>query len=150
MHWSHCANQHVFHVWRSSNIFTFLRFLLLSDVGSGLAQYGRILRRAALILTLVMVLVWGCSQESKELNLASYGSSVDQRLIADYYLQEARRFRQQADELDARIEMYEQMFGHGSDWVSGTRLLAESYRHVAEERERLARRHLEVIHPSTE
>jgi hypothetical protein len=111
---------------------------------------GRILRRAALILTLVMVLVWGCSQESKELSLASYGSSVDQRLIADYYLQEARRFRQQADELDARIEMYEQMFGHGSDWVSGTRLLVESYRHVAEERERLARRHLEVIHPSTE
>jgi len=111
---------------------------------------GRILRRTAFILTLVMVLVWGCSQESKELSLASYGSSLDQRLIADYYLHEAGRFRQQADELDARIEMYEQMFGHGSDWVSGTRLLAESYRHAAEERERLARTHLEVIRSSTE
>lgn len=109
---------------------------------------GRILRRAAFILTLAMTLGWGCSEGGKELNLASYSSSVDQRLIADYYRQEAGRFRQQADELDARIEMYTRMFGKESDWVAGTRLLAESYRHAAEERERLAKEHLEAIrHP---
>ena len=107
---------------------------------------GRILRRPAFFLTLGLILGSGCSDAGKELNLASYSPSVDQRLIADYYRQEAGRFRQQADELDARIEMYERMFGAGSDWVSGTRLLADSYRDAAEERERLAREHLQAVH----
>jgi len=108
----------------------------------------RIPWRAAFILTLVVTLEWGCSGGGRELNLVSYSSSVDQRLIADYYQQEAGRLRQRADELNARLEMYERMFGNGSDWVSGTRLLAESYRHAAEEHERLARAHVEAIrHP---
>lgn len=110
----------------------------------------RIPRRTAFILTLVVTL-GGCSGGGRELNLVSYSSSVDQRLIADYYQQEAGRFRQRADELNARIEMYERMFGNGSDWVSGTRLLAESYRHAAEEHERLARSHVEAIrHPQND
>jgi hypothetical protein len=65
-------------------------------------------------------------------------------VIARYYQEEALRYRQQADELDARGEMYERMFGPASDWVSGVRLLAQSYRLAAEDRERLARDHLDA------
>jgi hypothetical protein len=108
----------------------------------------RVQQRLARLLTLGITLGVGCSGTGQELDLASYSSSVDQRLIADYYRQEADRFRQQADELEARMEMYERLFGSGSDWVAGTRLLADSYRHAADERERLAREHVEALrHP---
>ena len=112
---------------------------------------GRTLRRAVLLLTLGMALAWGCSDTGKELTLASYSPAVDQRRIVEYYLQEAARLRQQAEALDARIEMYERMFGPASDWVSGTRLLADSYRHAADERDRLAKEHLEALrHPQSD
>ena len=84
----------------------------------------------------------GCGTTDRELELDSFTSSVDQQLIARFYQDEAFRHRQQADEADARVEMYVRMFGPDSDWVSGARLLAQSYRQAAEDRERLANEHL--------
>jgi hypothetical protein len=63
-------------------------------------------------------------------------------------VREAGRFRQQAHEMDARLQIYERLFGGDSDWVSGTRLLADSYRQAADEHERLARGHLETLRRS--
>ena len=85
----------------------------------------------------------GCASPDREFDLTSFNASSDQQLIAHYYQQEALRYRRQADELDVRAEMYERMFGPQSDWVSGTRLLAQSYRLAADDRERLANEHLD-------
>ena len=86
----------------------------------------------------------GCAAPDQEIDLASFNSTIDQRLIARYYQEEAFRFRQQANELDARGDLYERMFGPDSDWVSGARLLAQSYRFTADDRERLATEHLDA------
>jgi hypothetical protein len=85
----------------------------------------------------------GCAAPDREFDLLSFDSSIDQRFIAHYYQEEALRLRQQAEEFDARGEMYERMFGSGSDWVSSARLLAQSYRLAAADRERLAQEHLQ-------
>ncbi|HEU4683452.1 MAG TPA: hypothetical protein VFS39_03000 [Nitrospira sp.] len=102
-------------------------------------------RRMVFFLALGIFLVSGCFRSGKELNLSSFSPDVDQRRIADYYSQQAVALRQRAAELDGTVEMYERMFGADSDWVSGTRLLAESYRYEAEERERRAREHLSTL-----
>ena len=92
-----------------------------------------------------MLGIWtGCAAPDQEIDLASFNSAIDQRLIARYYQEEAFRYRQQADELDTRGEMYARMFGPDSDWVSGARLLAQSYRLTADDRERLAKDHLDA------
>ena len=85
----------------------------------------------------------GCAAPDRGFDLTSFNTSSDQQLIARYYQEEALRYRQQADDLDVRAEMYERMFGPDSDWVSGTRLLAQSYRLAADDRERLAKEHLD-------
>ena len=85
----------------------------------------------------------GCTAPDRGFDLTSFNTSSDQQLIARYYQEEALRYRQQADDLDVRAEMYERMFGPDSDWVSGTRLLARSYRLAADDRERLAKEHLD-------
>jgi hypothetical protein len=85
----------------------------------------------------------GCAAPDRGFDLTTFNTSSDQQLIARYYQQEALRHRQQAEELDVRAEMYERMFGPQSDWVSGTRLLAQSYRLAADDRERLAHEHLD-------
>ena len=86
----------------------------------------------------------GCSSPDRGYDLSSFSASNDQRLIATYYQEEAFRYRRQAEELDARAEMYARTFGPESDWVSGTRLLAQSYRLAADDRERLAAEHLDA------
>jgi hypothetical protein len=86
----------------------------------------------------------GCATPDRGFDLDSFHPSSDQRLIASYYQKEALRLRKQADEFDARADMYERMFGPSSDWVSSAKLLAESYRLTAEDRERLAQEHLEA------
>ena len=97
------------------------------------------------MLPVLMLGFWmGCAAPDHEIDLASFNSTIDQRLIATYYQEEAFRYRQQADELDARGDLYERMFGPDSDWVSGARLLAQSYRLAAEDRERLAKDHLDA------
>ena len=92
-----------------------------------------------------MLGIWpGCSAADREFDLHSFNTSIDQRLIARYYQNEAFRYRQQAEASDARAQMYERMFGRESDWVSGAKLLAESYRLAADDRERLAQEHLQA------
>lgn len=92
-----------------------------------------------------MLGLWaGCATPDRGFDLASFNSSFDQQVIARYYQEEALRFRQQAEESDGRADMYERMFGPGSDWVSGARLLAQSYRLAADDRERLAKEHLDA------
>ena len=96
------------------------------------------------LLSALILGFWaGCAAPDRGFDLASFGPSSDQQLIARYYQEEALRYRQHADELDVRGEMYERMFGPHSDWVSGTRLLAQSYRFAADDRERLANQHLD-------
>lgn len=97
------------------------------------------------MLSVLILGFWmGCAAPDHEIDLASFNSTIDQRLIARYYQEEAFRYRQQADELDARGDLYERMFGPDSDWVSGARLLAQSYRFTADDRERLATEHLDA------
>jgi hypothetical protein len=89
--------------------------------------------------------VWtGCGSPDRGYDLSSFSASNDQHLIARYYQEEAFRFRRQAEELDARADMYARMFGTESDWVSGANLLAQSYRLAADDRERLANEHLDA------
>jgi hypothetical protein len=92
-----------------------------------------------------MLGIWaGCSTADREFDLHSFSTSIDQHLIARYYQDEAFQLRRQAEEFDARAEMYQRMFGLESDWVTGARLLAQSYRLAAEDRERLAQEHLQA------
>ena len=87
---------------------------------------------------------WGCGSPDRGYDLSSFSASDDQRTIARYYHEEALRFRRQAEESDARADMYARMFGSESDWVSGARLLAQSYRFAADDRDRLANEHLDA------
>ena len=52
--------------------------------------------------------------------------SEDQWRIAEYYSREAAAFRQKAEELHARVLIYARLFGAESEWVRGTRLLAQA------------------------
>jgi hypothetical protein len=62
------------------------------------------------VLSVLILGFWaGCAAPDQEIDLASFNSTIDQRLIARYYQEEAFRYRQQADELDARGDLYERM-----------------------------------------
>jgi hypothetical protein len=90
------------------------------------------------------LMVAGCSRYSAPLELTTMDPSQDQWKIAAYYSQEADKLRQKAEELSARAAVYERLFGPESDWVTGTRLLAQSYEEAARDHERLAEQHLEL------
>jgi hypothetical protein len=93
----------------------------------------------------MMLGVWaGCTTPDRGFDLDTFHPSADQRLIARYYQEEALRLRQQAEEFDARAELYERMFGPASDWVSSAKVLAQSYRLAADDRDRLAQEHLQA------
>ena len=89
--------------------------------------------------------VSGCVTLGDELELTSHDPAQDQRLIGERYGEEAMRFHQKAEEAEARAEIYANLFGIDSDWVKGTRLLAESYRDTARQRESLAAEHLKLV-----
>ncbi len=93
---------------------------------------------------MVLVLWAGCATPDRGFDLDTFHHSADQRLIAHYYQEEALRLREQAEEFDARAEMYERTFGPDSDWVTSAKLLVQSYRLAADDRERLAKEHLEA------
>jgi hypothetical protein len=97
------------------------------------------------VLSALILGLWaGCAGPDREFDLLSFDSSADQHAIARYYQNEAFRYRQQAEEFDARADMYERMFGRDSDWVSAARLLGQSYRLAADDREREAQEHLQA------
>jgi hypothetical protein len=103
------------------------------------------LRRLALLLVLGAAVISGCTSPRDELDLTAYDTTQDQRKIAGYYTQEAARLRQKSEELSGQIAVYERLFGPSSDWVSGTRLLAQSYEEAAKEQERMAGKHLGLV-----
>jgi hypothetical protein len=64
--------------------------------------------------------------------------------MASFYVREAMRSRELAEEQANRVALYERVFGPDSDWVSGARLLNQFYENSAREQERQAHRHLEL------
>ncbi|MEP6887557.1 MAG: hypothetical protein ABI945_04460 [Nitrospirales bacterium] len=106
----------------------------------------------ATILTVAMLLVSGCSGLGATYELSTFNASANQWTIANYHAQEATRLQQKADDLTARMLIYERLFGPDSEWVSGTHLLAQSYVDAAQEQVRLAEKHLSLAEgrrPST-
>jgi hypothetical protein len=90
------------------------------------------------------LMLWSCVGVGPPLDLSSMDPSQDQWRIAEYYSREATRHRQKSQDLYARTLVYERLFGADSEWVIGTRLLAQSYEDAAIEHERLAQKHLEL------
>ena len=106
----------------------------------------RIFRSIALLLALGTAGMSGCTTSTKEeLELTTYDPMDDHRKIAAYYSLEAVRFRQAAEELSIRVSLYEELFGPTSDWVTGTRLLAQSYDNQAKQHEQKAHEHLQLL-----
>lgn len=101
-------------------------------------------RRGQCLILLWSLTLWSCVGVGPPLDLSSMDPSQDQWRIAEYYSREAARHRQKAQELYARTLIYERLFGANSEWVSGTRLLAQSYEDAAIEHERSAHMHLEL------
>ena len=101
---------------------------------------------AILILLLAIFFQPGCSGKSTApLDMTALDPGPDHGKIAAYYHHEAVVSRQQAEELTHRAVVYERLFGPESEWVTGTRLLAQFYEEAARDEEQLARRHLELL-----
>lgn len=88
----------------------------------------------------------GCTIQTtkEELDLTTHDPAQDHQKIAAYYSHEAAKLRQASEEMSVRITVYERLFGPTSDWVAGTRLLAQSYEDAAKELERKAHEHIEL------
>ncbi|MGB3397914.1 MAG: hypothetical protein WBB60_15835 [Nitrospira sp.] len=101
-------------------------------------SWPRVIRGLVLVAT---GLLFGCVRAGSELDLTAYDQAQDQHKIAGFYSQEATRLRHMARDLKQRTLVYERLFGPGSDWVAGTRLLEQSYEDAAQEYERTAEQH---------
>lgn len=101
-------------------------------------SWPRMIRGLVLVAT---GLLFGCVRTGNELDLTAYDQTQDQHKIAEYYSQEATRLRHMARDLKHRLLVYERLFGSGSDWVEGTRLLEQSYEDAAQDYERTAEQH---------
>ncbi len=107
-----------------------------------------LLNGTALLFVAGIAAMIGCttSTSKSELELSAYDPAQDHGKIAAYYAHEAAKLRQTAEEMSVRIVVYERLFGPTSDWVSGTRLLTQSYQEAAKEYERKAHEHRDLIH----
>lgn len=94
---------------------------------------------------LLILLATGCARSTVPLDLTTQAPDQDQWKIATTYSREAEVLRQKAQELSDRVGVYERLFGPDSEWVIGTRLLAEYYKEAARERERQADAHLGLV-----
>lgn len=92
-----------------------------------------------------LITVTGCADRHGELSLTSYDRSADQGKLAEFYKQEAAKLWQMSEALTYRLTVYERLFGPDSDWVQGTRLLAQSYAAAAREQERQAHIHSTLV-----
>ena len=100
---------------------------------------------AILVVLLAIFIQSGCSGRSSALlDPTSRDPGQDHWAIAAYYSRQAAESRQQAEALTGSIVAYERLFGPESDWVIGTRLLAQFYEDAAREQDRLADLHLEL------
>src|SRR5262245_64999658 len=103
------------------------------------------MHRAILFLLLAIFLQSGCSGRSTTLlDPASRDPGQDHWAIASYYSRQAAMSRQQAEELNSQLVIYEQLFGRDSDWVSGTKFLVQFYDEEEREQDRLADLNLEL------
>jgi hypothetical protein len=91
-----------------------------------------------------ILVMTGCGAATTELDLTTDDAAQDHQKIATYYSHEAARLRQATEDLAVRITVYERLFGPTSDWVTGTRLLIDSYEETASGLERRARDHREL------
>ena len=98
-----------------------------------------------LVFLLGFALLSGCtSSPTVVLDPVSRDPGQDHWAIASYYTREAAVSREQVEELTNRVVIYERLFGRESDWVSGTRLLAQFYEKVAHEQDQHAELHLKL------
>ena len=74
----------------------------------------------------------------------SFDPNQDHLRIASYYTRQAMTSRQRAEEQASLVLVYERLFGHDSEWVSGAQLLTQFYEEAAREQDRQASRHLEL------
>jgi hypothetical protein len=77
-------------------------------------------------------------------DMTSFDPSQDQKIIVNYYRDQAMVLKEKAASLTESAGRYEQLFGPQSDWVSGARQLSQYYAAAAQEQERLAEAHAEV------
>lgn len=96
------------------------------------------------LVVVVNCALLGCTSAKTELDLTTYDSTQDQSKIAEFYSQKAERLRYMARETTHRAVVYERLFGPDSDWVAGTRLLAQSYEDAANEQDRKAEQHRDL------
>ena len=87
----------------------------------------------------------GCLDARAPLELSMLEPSPAQAKIAEYHFQEAAKMRQRAEEQLERARLYEGLFGAESDWVAGSRLLAQSYEEEARSHEDQGRKHLRLV-----
>ena len=65
------------------------------------------------------------------LDMTTLDPAQDHWRIATAYTHEATAMRQKAEELFKRAAHYERLFGADSEWVTGTKLLAQFYEDAA-------------------
>jgi hypothetical protein len=95
-------------------------------------------------MAVVICVLFGCTSGKAELDLTTYDRALDQGKIAEFYSQKAERLRYMARDMSHRAVVYERLFGPDSDWVAGTRLLAQSYEDAAREQDRKAEQHRDL------
>lgn len=127
-----------------------------SEVKAGESGSGRermAVRRLSYLTAALPILVWalvsvGCGapksplEPKGPLDMSTLDPAQDHWRIATAYTHEATTMRQKAEELFKQAAHYERLFGSDSEWVTGTRLLAQFYEEAARERERLAEVHV--------
>ena len=92
----------------------------------------------------LLFLLSACSAQSTSYELSSYAPAADQLALAGYHREEAQRLKQKSEELLARAELYDRLFGAESEWAKGTRLLAQFYDDAGREETRLAEQHVNL------
>ena len=97
------------------------------------------------LVLLQWAILASCVGAGSELELTSQDQSHDQAWIASVYQREAARLWQSSQQMSARLTVYERVFGAESDWVTGTRVLAQALEEEALEHERKARQHLKLL-----
>jgi len=104
--------------------------------------------QAAVVMAFMACLLLAACHRGPILPLASTDTALrdptqDHVKMASFFVREAMRSRELAQEQANRTVVYERIFGHDSDWVSGARLLNLFYENLAREQEQQAHWHLE-------
>lgn len=101
-----------------------------------------------LLSGLLLALSYSCTGPGTLFEMTSEEPSPDQWKIAAFYSREAAKMREKAEELSRQAVTYEQLFGPGSEWVTGARLLAQYYEEQARELEHRSGKHAALAEAS--